>query len=122
MWEKENTLRLLEENETTEAAAEHMLHNDVYGGIHAVRKIAAQYEMTKTLSGNRTKGNRDERGEEEGGQRHVSRELLFRIASHGFQIERELIQQMFEEGRLSRETARNMRGNISMLEAKLYEE
>ena len=44
---------------------------------------------------------------------------VFEVAMRGFEIERELIQSMFEEGRLSRETAKEMRGNISLLEARL---
>jgi len=47
------------------------------------------------------------------------KESLYQVAVKGFQIERELIQEMFEAGRISRETAREMRGNIATLEARL---
>jgi len=46
-------------------------------------------------------------------------EMLLSVASHGFQIERDNIQLMFEAGRISRETAKELRHNISLLEVQL---
>ena len=48
--------------------------------------------------------------------------LVLEVAANGFQIERELIQEMFENGDISWETAREMRSNIIMLEARLLED
>lgn len=50
------------------------------------------------------------------------KDLILKITARGFGIERELIQQMFEEGRLSWERARELRGNIALLEAQLQTE
>jgi len=78
----------------------------------AVDKLAASYEMIaafhkglETESGDATKG-KDEA-------------LVYEVAAKGFHIERGLIQEMFEAGRLSWETAKEMRGNIAALEARM---
>ena len=47
--------------------------------------------------------------------------LVFEVAARGFQVERGLIQEMFEQGRISRGMAKEMRGNIATLEARLYD-
>lgn len=47
------------------------------------------------------------------------RSIILEVAAKGFQIERELIQEMFEADRISRETAKEMRNNIVTLEARL---
>jgi CPA1 family monovalent cation:H+ antiporter len=44
------------------------------------------------------------------------------VITHCFQIERDYIQAMLEAGRISRETAREMRHNISLLEVQLRKE
>ena len=47
---------------------------------------------------------------------------VFEVAARGFQVERGLIQEMFEQGRISWGMAKEMRGNIATLEARLYDE
>jgi len=44
---------------------------------------------------------------------------LYDVAARGFAIERGLIQEMFEAGRISRETAKERRANIAALQARL---
>lgn len=44
---------------------------------------------------------------------------VMEIASYGFQLERDGIQTMFEQGRLSWETARELRNNITLLETQI---
>ena len=84
-----------------------------YAGSPAAEKIAAGYNATINVA----KAMRDQSAK--GGRPHIDEALISRIAAGGYQIERELIQQMYEEGRLSWETARRMRDNIVMLETKL---
>jgi len=57
-------------------------------------------------------------------QRHLSHdeandESIATVALHGFQIERDNIQAMLETGRISRETAKEMRHNISLMELQM---
>jgi hypothetical protein len=44
------------------------------------------------------------------------------IAENGLYLERILIQQMLEQGRLSHKTAKEMQANITLLEAQLHTE
>lgn len=44
---------------------------------------------------------------------------VMEIASYGFQLERDGIQTMYEQGRLSWETARELRNNITLLETQI---
>jgi len=171
LWEKENTMHMLEDKKTSEEAAEHMMkvldvriemsevsrkhsflwflkwfvNRIVHGRRHesipdgkefwelsaadaqfvldrlhsynpdesnpAAEKIAAEYEVELGMS--------KTRADNEGRRKRISGDMISKIAAEGFQIERELIQQMFEEGRLSRETTRKMRDNIAILETKL---
>lgn len=53
---------------------------------------------------------------------HVDNEMLASVVSCGFQVERDHIQAMLELGRISRETAKEMRCNISLLEIQLKKE
>ncbi|MCL1822254.1 MAG: hypothetical protein FWG22_05470, partial [Prolixibacteraceae bacterium] len=76
----------------------------------AVRKIMADCELRLSMS-----------------RRHapfdkVNEESLVSVASQGFQIERDNIRAMFENRRISRETATEMRHNISLLELQLKKE
>jgi CPA1 family monovalent cation:H+ antiporter len=48
--------------------------------------------------------------------------MVLGLALKGFQMERDLIQEMYEAGRLTWKTAREMRGNIATLEARLQDE
>ena len=82
------------------------------GDHPAAEKIAAEYEFAMSLR--QDQGSRRER--------IADSEAVLHVADNGFQIERELIQQMFEEGRISWETAQEMRSNISTLEARLQAE
>ena len=55
-------------------------------------------------------------------QNKVNKETLVTVVSHGFQVERDNIHTMLEDGRISRETAKEMRHNISLLEVQLKKE
>ncbi len=50
---------------------------------------------------------------------NISETSLADMAAVAFQIERDNIQEMFENGRISRETSKDMRKNISILEAQI---
>jgi len=65
-----------------------------------------------------------QQGRQENSDMHLetNASLVSELALRGFQIERELIQDMYEAGRLSWKTAREMRGNITTLEARLQNE
>jgi len=83
------------------------------GNAKAIDKLAAAYEMVVALHKNpKTGGARVSNGEED-------ESLVYEIAAKGFHIERGLIQEMYEAGRLSWETAKEMRGNIAALEARM---
>jgi CPA1 family monovalent cation:H+ antiporter len=76
----------------------------------AIRKITADYELKHSMY-----------------QRHIrfgeiDIDILASIVSHAFQTERDNIRAMFETGRISRETAKEMRHNISLLEVQLKKE
>ena len=87
------------------------LHDeDPNGNSPAVGHIVSEYELTFEMYKNRAGGS---------GNGRIRGDKIAKVAAQGYQIERELIQQMFEDGRLSRETARRMRDNIAMLETKL---
>ncbi len=73
----------------------------------AIRKMITDYEFNQSMY-----QRRGQRGE-------VDKESIAAVASHGFQAERDNIQAMFEAGRISRESAREMRHNISLLEVQL---
>jgi len=82
------------------------------GNAKAVDKLAASYEMIAAFhKGLETEGGDASKGKEE--------TLVYEVAAKGFHIERGLIQEMFEAGRLSWETAKEMRGNIAALEARM---
>jgi hypothetical protein len=71
------------------------------------------YELTLAVHANRGAGQHIP------AQFSASNTLVLEVAAKGFEIERELIQELFEEGRITWEAAKEMRGNISLLEAKL---
>jgi len=52
-------------------------------------------------------------------QNQTNDESLAAVALYGFQVERDNIQIMLETGRISRETAKEMRNNISLMEVQL---
>ena len=72
-----------------------------------VRKITAEYELHLSMFLR--------------GQRHgeSDSETVASVLAYGFQVERDNIQAMLECGRISRETAKEMRHNISLLELQL---
>jgi hypothetical protein len=51
-----------------------------------------------------------------------NKEHFVAVLTHSFQIERDNIRTMFELGRISRDTAKEMRHNISLLEIQLKKE
>ena len=75
-----------------------------------VDKLSAQLELMSAVSRNHAR--RGIRGEMEDS-------VVYAVAARGFSIERELIQEMFEANRLSREAAKRMRSDIATLEAQL---
>jgi CPA1 family monovalent cation:H+ antiporter len=79
----------------------------------AVDKVIPAYEMIAALYMRRA----EEKEKPEDGEVAIS--LIYEVAARGFHIERGLIQEMFEAGRISRETAKEMRGNIATLETRL---
>ena len=81
-----------------------------------VEQIIFFYEMMPAMRHDRVKMRDDVH--EDG----VNSNPVFDVAAKGFQIERDLIQEMFEQGRISRKTAKEMRNNIATLEARLYAE
>ena len=72
-----------------------------------IRKVMADYELKLSIY------QRDMR------YSNPDREILASVVSYAFQSERENIQAMLEAGRISRETAKEMRHNISLLEVQL---
>ncbi|MBN7773545.1 Na+/H+ antiporter [Clostridium aminobutyricum] len=79
----------------------------------ALDRLISEYEMITNLRDNRMAQ------DEEKGDKASREELILKITARGFGIERELIQQMFEAGRISWETAKELRSNMAMLEAQL---
>ena len=86
-------------------------------GDGAVDKLISWYELSAQIRQNRD--NNRGRAQPDISNLNINRSSVFEIAMRGFEIERGLIQEMFEDGRLSRETVKEMRGNIALLEAQL---
>jgi len=80
------------------------------GDSHLVSKYISDYEFSLSVQNSR------DGGQEADDEEAVSVEG---IAALGFQIERDNIQTMFENGRISWETAGQMRKNISLLELQI---
>ena len=80
------------------------------GDSHLVSKYISDYEFSLSVQNSR-----------DGGQEADDEEAVNveGIAALGFQIERDNIQTMFENGRISWETAGQMRKNISLLELQI---
>jgi len=76
----------------------------------AVEKLTAEYELMSAVGRNHIKS--DSRLTMEDSSVHA-------VVERGFSIERELIQEMFETNRISRETAKEMRTAIFTLETQL---
>jgi len=77
---------------------------------HLVSKYISDYEFSLSIQNSR------DAGQEADNEEAVNVES---IAALGFQIERDNIQTMFENGRISWETAGQMRKNISLLELQI---
>ena len=75
-----------------------------------IRKIIANYELRMSQFQKRMQ------------QSDVDNEILESVVSYSFQVERDNIHTMVELGRISRETAKEMRHNISLLEVQLKKE
>jgi CPA1 family monovalent cation:H+ antiporter len=73
-----------------------------------IRKVTADYESRLSLYQRHRQQDKE-----------LDNEILASVVSHSFQIERDYIQTMHEVGRISRETAKEMRHNISLLEVQL---
>jgi len=76
-----------------------------------VEKLSAQFELMSAVSRNHTR-----RGSI---REEMEDSVVYAVAVRGFSIERELIQEMFEADRISRETAKRMRSDIAALETQL---
>jgi len=76
----------------------------------ALRKLMASYELSHYMY---------QRGVQNS---NPNREHFIALITHSFQIERDNIHAMFELGRISRETAKEMRHNIELLEIQLKKE
>lgn len=82
-------------------------------GSPALERMISDREISLYLRDGGNGGIRRARRSEAGGERRRE------IASLGFQIERDCIHEMFESGRISRKTAKEMRDNISLLELQV---
>ncbi len=80
-----------------------------------VRNMIISYEFSLSLQQRRI-------GRERAARNSVAADDIAEVAMGGFQIERDSIQTMFEANRISRETAREMRHNISLLEVQLKQD
>jgi len=79
----------------------------------SVEKFSAQLELMSAVSRNHTRrGIREE----------MEDSVVYAVAVRGFSIEREIIQEMFEANRISREAAKRMRSDIATLETQLKNE
>jgi len=86
-----------------------------------IRKSIYNYEMTLSLT--RDRGVNRGRPPDEAAVSARERESLYaEAAALSFQIERDYIQSMFENGRITRETAGKMRENILFLELELQKD
>ncbi|MCL1983658.1 MAG: sodium:proton antiporter [Clostridiales bacterium] len=77
-----------------------------------VDKLAAEFELLSVISRGRNHARDGASGSRE-------EPAVLDVVARGFSIERELIQEMFEAGRISRETAKGMRADILTLETQL---
>lgn len=78
-----------------------------------LRKYISEYNVFVFMQNNRF-------GENAGGESDNEEEqTIEHIVALGFQLERDEIQRMFEEGRISWEIARDMRRNMSLLELQM---
>jgi CPA1 family monovalent cation:H+ antiporter len=84
------------------------------GNASSVERLISAYEMIAAFHVGHRWGRGD--AEETNG---AADSQVYEVAAKAFRIERGLIQEMFEAGRVSRETAKEMRGNIAALEARL---
>ncbi len=82
------------------------------GNNPAAEKLIMEYEMSRSIQETR-------RGLEGAMHQETDENKIAEVSSAGFQIERDQIQMMFENGRISRDTAKEMRSNISLLELQL---
>ena len=81
----------------------------------AVRKVILEYELSLNANETRQGG-----GMREGmNEKHGSEESMKEVLARAFQLERDGIYAMYEQGRISRESAKEMRNNIAVLEAEL---
>ena len=79
---------------------------------NAVEKLIGEFELMSVLSRGRNHVRSGNLGSMDNSAVHA-------IAARGFSIERELIQEMYEANRISRETAKALRADIITLEAQL---
>ena len=78
-----------------------------------VRKVMADYEIRVSAYQRRV------RGGSLNSESETDSEILASVVSRAFQLERDNIRAMLEAGRISKETAKEMRHNISLLEVQL---
>ena len=110
---RESLKAIREENTCVILDKLHNMRNDENSA--AVDRVIYLYEMLPAIHQIRS----DIRQKPEPGREKDN--LVFEVAARGFQVERGLIQEMFEQGRISRTMAKEIRGNIATLEARLYD-
>jgi len=84
----------------------------------AVDRVKSLYELTASVR----RGTETDVDSGRPGQSALDSVAVQEVALKGFSIERELIQEKYEEGRISWESAKEMRSNIAILEARLQSE
>ena len=100
-----NVFALMETN--TRLVLEKLRELNLLGNDPVIREMAAEYELRLSLYQRGFRRNKP------------SSDMLIAVATYAFQKERNHIQNMLELGRISRETAKEMRHNISLLELQL---
>jgi len=131
-WEKDVILRMAEAGQIDRSAADRYIESvdrmmaDNGDGLNVMRLVAGLIRRTLRPFTGRKAGVSptaglaealDPRNKGRGGK--LLAETLIDVASNGFHMERVLIQQMFEAGRISWRFAKDMQANITMVEAQL---
>ena len=133
-WEKENTLNLLEKNLIDAPTAEYLLASLEAQKMHKLKRKSwhllnsppdkQKFTILTVLNTKHVLDKlNDIRNEENSALvdkiaslRDAGAPLVFEMTQKAFRMERKLVQEMFEAGRISYKTARKMRKNIIKLE------
>jgi len=107
---KNDFFKLLTNNSLFVLEKLHEIRNDE--NANAVDKLISSYELTAAFH------NDSGWEKEKNANPEAAESIIYEVATKGFHMERGLIHEMFEAGRISRETAKEIRGNIAALEAR----